>query len=231
MLRLFRNNNRRREELLSIYIDGRASAREKAEVERLLASSEEWRTELESLRATVEMVRSSPRAQPRRSFALTPAMVVTPAPQRTWTPRRAAAPLATAAAALALTFSLVGGATDLFGSTPQAVPQGAPEAPGPASEPAAGEPGTRGLAPESAQADAGAPPAEGLEAAAAEQAPDASTEMTAIPELVDGGSRFPWLALELAFGIVTGLLGAATIWLYRRSRRKPNAPSDMRAGR
>ena len=225
--------------MLSAYIDGRLSAKEEAKVEGLVASSHEWRAEMESLRATVEAVRRSPRARPTRPFALTPAMVEMAAPQRAWTARRAAAQLATAAAALLLTFSLVGDATDLFSSSAEPAPaempgaaeapategQGAPapdtQAPGPRAAP-----GPEGLAPSEA---APAAPRSAVGEAASEEGPKAApadsvrsvapaVEEALTPELLDTGSRFPWLALDLAFGILTGLLVAVTVWLYRRPR-------------
>ena len=41
MLRLFWNKAQRRQELLSAYLDGQLSARKRAKVERLVATSEE----------------------------------------------------------------------------------------------------------------------------------------------------------------------------------------------
>ena len=227
MIRLFRNKRRKTEELLSAYIDGRLSAKEEAKVESLVASSEEWRAELESLRATVAAVRRAPRARPTRSFALTPAMVEMAAPQREWTARRTAAPLATAAAALLLTFSLVGGATDLFSSSAEPAPAeipGAAEAPAtegqdaPAPDTQAPGPQAAPAAPRSAVGEAASE--EGAEAAPADSARSVApaVEEALTPELLDTGSRFPWLALELTFGILTGLLVAVTVWLYRRPR-------------
>jgi hypothetical protein len=115
MLRLFRTSKARRRELLSAYLDGRLTPSDQAEAERLLARSEDARRELESLRATVALLRQAPAVEPRRSFTLTPEMAA-----RTSRAQGQAAgwlrwgPYATAAAALFLAFALAGGATDLF---------------------------------------------------------------------------------------------------------------------
>ena len=57
MVRLFGREDRRREQLLSAYVDGEVTAEEAREVEELLASSEDARRELAELQATVDLVR------------------------------------------------------------------------------------------------------------------------------------------------------------------------------
>ena len=70
MARLFKREARRREELLSAYVDGELTASEQREVEELLASSEDARRELAELQATVDLVAQLPELGLPRSFAL-----------------------------------------------------------------------------------------------------------------------------------------------------------------
>ena len=69
--------------LLSPYLDDELSSAERELVEMMLAQSPELQTELESLRATVNLVRNLPRAPAPRPFTLTEADVgLLPAEQR-----------------------------------------------------------------------------------------------------------------------------------------------------
>ena len=79
MVRLFGREDRRREQLLSAYVDGEVTAEEAREVEELLASSEDARRELAELQATVDLVRGLPELELSRSFALDAA------PENRWT--------------------------------------------------------------------------------------------------------------------------------------------------
>ncbi len=79
MVRLFGREDRRREQLLSAYVDGEVTAEEAREVEELLASSEDARRELAELQATVDLVRGLPDLELPRSFALDAA------PEKRWT--------------------------------------------------------------------------------------------------------------------------------------------------
>ena len=79
MVRLFGREDRRREQLLSAYVDGEVTAEEAREVEELLASSEDARRELAELQATVDLVRGLPDLDLPRSFALDAA------PKKRWT--------------------------------------------------------------------------------------------------------------------------------------------------
>ncbi len=217
MARFFKGPVARRQERLSAYIDGRLSPGEREEVERQLARSDEARRELESLQATVRLVRMTPRAQVRRSFALSAAMVEARAEAPSRGLQRSAASLATAAAALFLAFSLVGGSLDLFGrdalpagggEDDAVIEQAAPQA-APAPQAAAAE------APKAA--DGGATErslAAGAEAPVVAE-PEAVTEPLA---LATPARRFPWLALEIAAGALLALAMTTTFWLYRRSR-------------
>jgi len=75
--------NRAREkvdELLSAYIDGALSPRERARLEARLAQDADLRARLESLQQTVALVRGMPPVRAPRHFLLTPAMVRRPAP-------------------------------------------------------------------------------------------------------------------------------------------------------
>jgi len=77
---------RRMDELLSAYLDGELSPRERARLEARLATDPELRERLEGLRRTVALVRGLPQVQAPRNFLLTPAMVAPvrrrPAPRR-----------------------------------------------------------------------------------------------------------------------------------------------------
>ena len=79
MVRLFGREDRRREQLLSAYVDGEVTAEEAREVEELLASSGDARRELAELQATVDLVRGLPELELPRSFALDAA------PKKRWT--------------------------------------------------------------------------------------------------------------------------------------------------
>ena len=79
MVRLFGREDRRREQLLSAYVDGEATAEEACEVEELLASSGDARRELAEIQATVDLVRGLPELELPRSFALDAA------PKKRWT--------------------------------------------------------------------------------------------------------------------------------------------------
>ena len=79
MVRLFGREDRRREQLLSAYVDGEVTAEEARKVEELLASSEDVRRELAELQATVDLVRGLPELELPRSFALDAA------PKKGWT--------------------------------------------------------------------------------------------------------------------------------------------------
>jgi anti-sigma factor RsiW len=115
MMRLFRKRaGQRQQELLSAYLDGRLSERERAEVERLLESLPEARRELQSLRNTVAMLKETPVLKPRRSFAIQPSMVQERPKAASAGALRWAMPMAASAAVLFLTFSLIGGSIGLF---------------------------------------------------------------------------------------------------------------------
>ena len=100
MARLFkREARRRREELLSAYVDGELTASEQREVEELLASSEDARRELAELQATVDLVAQLPELGLPRSFALDAA----PKPRWTlWWPSVRTTGLATSVATMLL---------------------------------------------------------------------------------------------------------------------------------
>lgn len=68
--------------LLSSYIDGEVSAAEGRRVEEHLTGCDECAAELESLRATMTLLRRMPMLETPRSYALTPADAEAAAPQR-----------------------------------------------------------------------------------------------------------------------------------------------------
>ncbi len=70
----------RMDELLSAYIDGALSPRERARLEAQLAEDADLRARLESLQRTVALVRGMPPLRAPRNFLLTPAMVRRPVP-------------------------------------------------------------------------------------------------------------------------------------------------------
>lgn len=61
-------------ELLSAYLDGELTDREREDLEQRLAQETPLRTELEALRATVALVRDLPRLKAPRNFTLDPAV-------------------------------------------------------------------------------------------------------------------------------------------------------------
>ncbi|MEE9285083.1 MAG: hypothetical protein V3V35_05060 [Dehalococcoidia bacterium] len=230
-----RSRRARRQELLSAYLDERLGPGERAEAERLLEQSEDARRELESLRATVALVRQAPVARPRRSFVLTPEMVAVERPRQAGGWRRVAVPVAAATAVLFLGFSLAGGAADLFSR--EGAPSVAEQAPLQAAEaPATTERFQPGAA-EQREAAAFAAPGPALPAPtpAPESVAVAADDLTveAGPMGVPGPAgekglagveakkrRFPWLALQLAAGSLTGLAIVAVLWQYRWSRSR-----------
>ena len=142
--------------LLSSYIDGQVSGAESSRVDEHLATCEECRLELDSLRSTVGLLQGLPQLQPSRSFTLSEA----PAPVAFkldifWTAR-----LATSVAALLVAALIVGdvlgaftqeGASDEEAVAPQvqsvrdveaeeAAPATAAPAPAPAPAPALAAP-------------------------------------------------------------------------------------------
>ena len=79
MAKLFKREDRRREEQLSAYVDGELTADDAREVEELLASSEDARRDLAELQATVDLVGQLPELDLPRSFTLDAA------PKKRWT--------------------------------------------------------------------------------------------------------------------------------------------------
>ena len=99
-------------EMLSPYIDGELSTPEKTRVERHIAACDSCRRELESLRATVGLLRRASLVAPPRSFT-----IAARAPRRhpvAWGALRAA----TAVAVLVLAFVLIGDAVNFIGAGP-----------------------------------------------------------------------------------------------------------------
>ena len=91
----------RRDELLSAYLDGELSDRERTRLEARLAADPALRVEMEALRRTVALVRELPSVPVPRNFILPQTMAARRRPTRPPRPRRAwAAPLLTAATAV-----------------------------------------------------------------------------------------------------------------------------------
>ena len=114
MVRLFGREDRRREQLLSAYVDGEVTAEEAREVEELLASSEDARRELAELQATLDLVRGLPDLGLPRSFALETA------PKKRWTlwwPSVRTTGLATSVATMLLVALVTGDMLDVLGQT------------------------------------------------------------------------------------------------------------------
>ena len=124
--------------LLSPYIDGQIDSSERARVESHLDECQVCCRELESLRATVNLLHRVAVVSPTRSFALTeveakrrPAALNREAPQWRRVPALGALRVATAVTALLLVFVLAGDATHLFEAGPvenRAALQGTPVA-------------------------------------------------------------------------------------------------------
>jgi anti-sigma factor RsiW len=72
------NRHTRLREMVSAYIDGKLTERERAVIETHLPQCESCRAEFEAMRATSEALRALPAVAAPRSFALTPDMVGTP---------------------------------------------------------------------------------------------------------------------------------------------------------
>ncbi|MEA3375702.1 MAG: zf-HC2 domain-containing protein [Chloroflexota bacterium] len=112
MLRLLgwrKSEQQRRDELLSAYLDGELSEREREQLETRLSEDPALRAELRALHQTMSLVRELPRASAPRNFILTESMVRGREPAHAPEPRLAwAAPILTAATAVvSLLFAVV----------------------------------------------------------------------------------------------------------------------------
>ena len=111
------NKTNKTNERLSAYIDGRLNTQERIRLEQHLQTCQRCQDELDSFRATVDLLHQVPQASPSRSFRVAQAE---PAP------RWAALPvlrLATGAAAVLLVLAFTADLTNLFGTTPQPTEQ------------------------------------------------------------------------------------------------------------
>jgi anti-sigma factor RsiW len=235
---------RRRTEVLSAYIDGRLPAKEKAEVERLVSTSIEWRRDLDQLQAAVHALREAPSPQPRRSYALTPEMTRGRLPAtRESRLLRPLMSMATATAAVLLAVSIAGG-SGLFGTgSPAREAAGTPgagtamdklSAPSPAAD-GAPAPAAAPESPPTALRVSGAPEgtASPVAQATAEAystgedlqfgpggaggAQPAANSGPAGPLPVEAGQdRSLWAALTVLSGVLTALFGYTTYRLHRK---------------
>ncbi len=116
--RLFRRSEReqkRRDELLSVYLDDQQSSQERERLEARLATDPTLQAELETLRHTVSLVRELPSVPIPRNFILPQSVAERPQPAPSPRPRRAwAAPLLTAATAIVSLLFVVVLAGDLL---------------------------------------------------------------------------------------------------------------------
>ena len=141
--KLFSRGHGRFLEMLSNYVDGVLPEAERIALEAHLQGCDSCTEELESLRATVQMLRRMPEVEAPRSFRIAPAAITTPTPP----PERPvflwAMRVSTAMAVVAFTVMVAGNVTGLFegggGDGEQA-----------ADSPAASEPEPRDLMEESA---------------------------------------------------------------------------------
>ncbi len=85
---MMRLGKRKREELLSAYLDGELEADEQARLEARLESDPTLREELDGLRRTVALVRDLPPAPLPRNFILSPGMAAPARPRPRSLPRR-----------------------------------------------------------------------------------------------------------------------------------------------
>ena len=177
--------------LLSPYIDGQIGSSERDMVESHLEECQVCRRELDSLRATVNLLHRVAVVSPPRSFALAeveakrrPATLTKEAPQWRRVPALGALRVATVVATLLLVFVLAGDATHLFETGPvenRAAQQGTP------------------VADEVMEAGGASFDSEGF---------------------IDGeGYIWPVLELELVLMGVVLILGGATAVLWHRKRR------------
>lgn len=230
MLSFLRNlgqsEHQRIEEMLSAYIDGELSPKERARVERHLAQCEVCARNLRTLRQTVGLLRQLPTVPAPRSFVLRPA----PRPVRAgraYTYLRAATALAAALLIVALAgdFALTGLAPARKAAPPPTLPvmekraeelavRVAPQAPGAATPPPA--PAEEGPVRALAATPSPVPLAKGLKAEPTE-AP------VPTPEALAARAPQPWLPLlrlaEAGLLLLFIVLAAATLAFGRRRAR------------
>ncbi len=208
-------SHQRVRDLLSSYLDGQASQRERERIEGHLASCEACRLYQEELRATIQAVRGLPQAPPPRSFTLAQA----PRQETTWGVFSWGAPLATATAAALFALLILGEVAGLIGS-PVARPTAVPSTEAPALK-ALGQPEaapeltpTIGAALEALAVQDETPPAakQALTPSSADASPP-SPEEAKQPSLQV--PLLPWL--QGALGLLAVASGAW--WLRRRATR------------
>lgn len=105
------------EEMLSAYMDGRLDIQERIRLEQHLQTCQHCQNELDSFRATVDLLHQVPQVSPSRSFRVAQAE---PAPRWTALP---VLRLATAAAVVLLVLAFTADLTNLFETTPQPIEQ------------------------------------------------------------------------------------------------------------
>ena len=183
--------------LLSPYIDGRVSARERERVEEHVRTCVECRHELDSLQMTVQLLHRVPAAPPPRSFALAAELAKRPVRQ----PGLLWLRPATALAVVVLLFLFVGDMFQVFEPSAPPPPTPTPVAP---EEPKFMAPGVQDVTEEAA------PPTP----------PEAAPGYPVAPPQEIGR---PWAGfwlhqMEIAFAALVLVLGS--IWLFTIRKRK-----------
>lgn len=197
-------------DLLSPYIDRRLDEHQEAALEEHLATCAPCREELNTLRATVNLLHALPHALPKRSFALTEQPQVSiAAPAYLWGMRAA-----TAMASLALVLLVAG---DLLGAFSRSiVPTGEVgqnaverEASG-IGTPVTEEGAKAGLAPQPLASETASP-----------QTGFAASSDASLPQIeAETEETLPITAVEVALGSLLALLALATLFATRRFKRR-----------
>lgn len=107
-------------QLLSAYLDGVVSPRERIQIEKKLDSEDSFRQALQSLRQTRTVIRSMPRRRVPRNFTLTPEMVQVRQPARFFPVLRFSSAFAAIAAVILFAIQLL--PTSMKAAAPTAAP-------------------------------------------------------------------------------------------------------------
>ncbi|MCH8206271.1 MAG: zf-HC2 domain-containing protein [Chloroflexi bacterium] len=244
------NRHSRLRGLISAYVDGQVTESERSRVEAHLAGCEPCRSDLESLRTTVSLLRALPELRVPRSFALHEAPArVTPTSRLLWGTR-----LATAAAGSLVAALLIGNAVGVFvqsgrvsgldGAAPEvAAAKVAPQAQAPSTPAALPSPAP---APEVAAAAAAPPPAAPAAPVAAMAAPapavaDADAGEEAVEEEAEEApvagrrevetataSELPTPAPEPATRLATPAVRAAEAAVVEEDEAEPDTDDGLR---
>ncbi|MBF8268171.1 MAG: zf-HC2 protein [Dehalococcoidia bacterium] len=199
--------HRRFRALLSPYLDGRLDDVQVRRLEQHLRTCAPCQGEMQTLRDTVGLLRSLPRALPRRSFTLAerPA-VLPPTPAYLWGMRAA-----TSVAAIALMLLFAG---DFLGTFSREA------APAPDSGPATAQEAKSALAEPQEGAKTQEPPSAMAAEDPSTQIEDEAFAQAAAPGATDEEDVLPTTALEVALGGLLAALALITLFATRRLRRR-----------